>query len=138
MNRSVSVVGIGRVGLPLALHLARNGFQVYGIDKSKSLVETLRQGRMPFLEELGEAFLRCTLGKTFFPTADPSCIAETDDIIITLGTPRRLCDGRPHIRLGHRRPQRLHRGGEVVWAGRLGGGRVARRSRHGDPTRAGG
>lgn len=87
MNRSVSVVGIGRVGLPLALHLARNGFQVYGIDKSKSLVETLRQGRMPFLEEQGEAFLRCTLGKTFFPTAEPSCIAETDDIIITLGTP---------------------------------------------------
>ena len=44
----VSVVGLGRVGLPLALSLADRGLEVLGIDSDPARLETVREGRMPF------------------------------------------------------------------------------------------
>ncbi len=83
----IAIFGLGRVGLPLGLYFARQGATVYGVDHNAQLVETLRRGRMPFLEEQGEEFLQETLGKTFFPTTTLDCVAETESIILTLGTP---------------------------------------------------
>ena len=41
----VAVIGLGYVGLPLALDLAEAGHQVLGIDASSARVEQLRDGR---------------------------------------------------------------------------------------------
>jgi UDP-N-acetyl-D-glucosamine dehydrogenase len=40
----VAVIGIGYVGLPLAVELAREGFSVIGVDINRELVEQLRAG----------------------------------------------------------------------------------------------
>ena len=48
----VSVVGLGRVGLPLALSFAERGLHVVGIDNDPARLGAVRDGRMPF-EETG-------------------------------------------------------------------------------------
>lgn len=42
---AVSVIGLGYVGLPLALNVARAGFKVYGIDVDSKKISGLLNGR---------------------------------------------------------------------------------------------
>lgn len=44
----IAVVGLGKIGLPLAVQYARKGHRVTGIDISHSTVEAVNQGREPF------------------------------------------------------------------------------------------
>ncbi|HEV3228474.1 MAG TPA: nucleotide sugar dehydrogenase [Solirubrobacteraceae bacterium] len=88
MKYEVSVVGLGRVGLPLALCFADRGLRVLGVDKDPNRLETLRAGRMPF-EEQGTQELLERVGSTgrlelseHVPDA-----AQAEQIVITLGTP---------------------------------------------------
>src|SRR5882757_6573889 len=46
----VSVVGLGKLGAPLAAVLASRGFTVTGLDVSKTLVDALNAGKMPIVE----------------------------------------------------------------------------------------
>ena len=46
----VSVIGLGRVGLPLALAFADAGLRVLGVDKDPERLEAVRSRRMPFKE----------------------------------------------------------------------------------------
>ncbi len=46
----VSVVGLGRVGLPLALSFADRGLRVIGIDNDPTRLTAVREGTMPFQE----------------------------------------------------------------------------------------
>ena len=46
----VSVIGLGRVGLPLALAFADAGLRVLGVDKDAERLEAVRSRRMPFKE----------------------------------------------------------------------------------------
>ena len=87
MEKTVAVIGIGRVGLPLALVLAEAGFKVYGIDKDEAKVEGLKQGRMPFMEKNGPKLLKKWVNKRFFPTLSYETVKESGVIILTLGTP---------------------------------------------------
>src|SRR5690349_6301266 len=52
------VGGCGHVGLPLALAFARSGLNVSVYDIDDRAVETVRAGRMPFLESGAEPILR--------------------------------------------------------------------------------
>lgn len=45
MGRAVAVVGLGYVGLPLAVLLSRSGARVFGYDISESKIQDLRQGK---------------------------------------------------------------------------------------------
>lgn len=83
----VAVIGIGRVGLPLALVLADEGFFVYGIGRTKSKVDDINSGKIPFMEEGVSALLKKHVSKNFVSTVDYSCIEFCDYIILTLGTP---------------------------------------------------
>ena len=47
MTHDVSIIGLGRVGLPLALCFADRGLRVLGIDKDAERLDALRAGRMP-------------------------------------------------------------------------------------------
>lgn len=84
---TVAVIGLGRVGLPLALHLAEVGCTVHGIDTAAERIEALAAGRMPFLEEGGQALLTKHLGSRFHVGADLAAVDGVDTIVITLGTP---------------------------------------------------
>jgi UDP-N-acetyl-D-mannosaminuronic acid dehydrogenase len=83
----VAVVGLGRVGLPLALVLADRGCEVHGIDVDAGRLEALGAGRMPFLEEGAQALLDAHRGSRFFASSDLAAIARVRTIVITLGTP---------------------------------------------------
>src|SRR4029077_13944115 len=56
----VSVIGLGRVGLPLSLCFADAGMTVLGIDKDADRLETVRAGRMPFKEPGADELLSRT------------------------------------------------------------------------------
>lgn len=86
-THTAAVIGIGRVGLPMALVLAEAGCTTYGIGRSKEKINLLKQGLMPFIEKDGERLLKKHVNKHFIPTVDYAVVKECDYIILTLGTP---------------------------------------------------
>lgn len=90
-NRDVTmaVIGIGRVGLPLALSFADAGLHVIGVDRNPQHVETVNSGILPFLEHGAEPLLKETLDLgTFRATTDSkTAVNEADVVILTVGTP---------------------------------------------------
>jgi UDP-N-acetyl-D-mannosaminuronic acid dehydrogenase len=87
-QRTISVIGLGRVGLPLALSFADRGLRVLGIDHDPAVLKSLRAGRMPF-EEAGtqELLDRVTAAGRFELGDRAADAARADDIVITIGTP---------------------------------------------------
>jgi UDP-N-acetyl-D-mannosaminuronic acid dehydrogenase len=87
-RRTVSVIGLGRVGLPLALSFADRGLRVLGVDHDRGLLDSLRAGRMPWSEAGTQELLDRVSETERFELAERAAdAAETDDIVITLGTP---------------------------------------------------
>ena len=84
---SIAVVGLGRVGLPLALFFAEKGNIVFGIDVDLAKVNTLKRSEVPFIEEGAQAILKKYLGKSLFVSADFAPLSKAKIIILTLGTP---------------------------------------------------
>jgi UDP-N-acetyl-D-mannosaminuronic acid dehydrogenase len=84
----ISIIGLGRVGLPLALCFADRGLSVLGVDKDHELLASVRGGHMPFEERGTQELLDrvTTAGRLHF--ADRACdAAKAENIVITLGTP---------------------------------------------------
>src|SRR5919202_1787620 len=50
MTGTVAIVGLGRIGLPLALSFADRGVDVVGVDRDARVLELVAEGRMPFRE----------------------------------------------------------------------------------------
>ena len=84
----VTVVGLGFVGLTTALGFAEYGHKVYGIEANEARLNTIRSGKLPFLEPgLDEALTR-HLGKNFIPTTDwETAVADSDYVYYCVGTP---------------------------------------------------
>src|SRR5438270_9253153 len=84
----VSVVGLGRVGLPLAMSFADRGLRVIGIDKDPARLQAVREARMPFAETGAQALLERAgaSGRLSLSERVPDA-ARARHIVITLGTP---------------------------------------------------
>jgi UDP-N-acetyl-D-mannosaminuronic acid dehydrogenase len=88
VSGSVSVIGLGRVGLPLALSFADRGMQVLGIDHDPAVLAALRAGRMPFEESGTQEMLERVLASGRLELAERAVdAARSQDIVITIGTP---------------------------------------------------
>src|SRR3954465_2335893 len=84
MRYDVCVIGLGRIGLPLALSFADHGLSVLGVDTDQERLTALREGRMPFKEPgTDELIARVDLDVST-RAADA---AQADAIVLTLGTP---------------------------------------------------
>ncbi len=83
MERGFAVVGLGYVGLPVALALAKKFAPVIGFDVSEQRIAALRQGR-DATGEVPEAALRETQLRL---TDDPDALAEASFLIVTVPTP---------------------------------------------------
>jgi UDP-N-acetyl-D-mannosaminuronic acid dehydrogenase len=84
----VVVGGFGRAGLPLALSLASKGKRVCAFDINRERGDLVAQGKMPFVEAGAEEILRNVLRSGHLKLSlDPRVIAETDTVIIIIGTP---------------------------------------------------
>jgi UDP-N-acetyl-D-mannosaminuronic acid dehydrogenase len=88
VDADVSVIGLGRVGLPLALSFADRGLRVVGVDVDRDRLAALAAGRMPFKETGAQELLERVLAAGTFTTSDvPTDAARARDIVLTLGTP---------------------------------------------------
>lgn len=82
----VGVVGMGYVGLPLALLLSEQRFAVTGFDVDDDKVKTLNDGDSYIIRILG-AEIQSAQGHGFRATADYSMAAQMDVVIICVPTP---------------------------------------------------
>ncbi|MCW2968122.1 MAG: nucleotide sugar dehydrogenase, partial [Solirubrobacteraceae bacterium] len=88
MDADVSVIGLGRVGLPLALSFAERGLRVIGIDRDADRLAMLHDGRMPFHEEgADDALARVLAGDRLSFSDSVVDAAGADHIVLTVGTP---------------------------------------------------
>jgi len=84
----VAVVGLGRVGLPLALCFADHGLSVIGIDNNPEITGALRSGRMPFEEAGMPAILERVIAAGRLSVGERAAeAANAENIVLTLGTP---------------------------------------------------
>ena len=88
MSEQVAVIGLGRVGLPLALSFADRGYNVIGIEREQLALDELAGGRMPFAETGTQQLLeRVQASGRLRTSRRVQDAAEADHIVLTLGTP---------------------------------------------------
>ena len=81
------VVGLGYVGLPLAVELVNAGYRVLGYDITQRVVDGLNAGRS-HVKDISTAQLQAVLQSgRFSATTDPSRLGEPDAISICVPTP---------------------------------------------------
>jgi UDP-N-acetyl-D-glucosamine dehydrogenase len=85
----VGVLGLGYVGLPLAVEFAKAGFQVIGIDVSEPKVRMLNQGESYIQDVPTEEVAELVRKGLLKATADFSIIGELDTLNICVPTPLR-------------------------------------------------
>ena len=82
----VGVIGLGYVGLPLAVAFAESGAEVVGLDVSEERITTLAKGESD-VEDVPSDTLTPLVGERIALTTDPAQLAECDAIIICVPTP---------------------------------------------------
>ncbi len=85
----VGILGLGYVGLPLAVEFARAGFEVVGIDVQQRRTESLNLGVSYVQDVPSETISSLVDSGRFRATSDFSVIAELDSINICVPTPLR-------------------------------------------------
>jgi UDP-N-acetyl-D-glucosamine dehydrogenase len=86
---TIAVIGLGYVGLPLAVEMARAGQKVYGIDVNDEKVRSIKRG-VSYVQDVKSSDLKKVVksGK-LIATTDYSVISEADAIDICVPTPLR-------------------------------------------------
>lgn len=84
MKEKINVVGLGYIGLPTALTMAANGFEVVGTDYNKDLVDTLNHGKTTFEEKGLDDLFKSALEKGIKFTTE---YQQTDIYIVAVPTP---------------------------------------------------
>lgn len=85
----VGIVGMGYVGLPLAVAFAQAGFQVVGVDIDRAKVDSLNQG-ISYVEDISSDVLTSLVSKGHLSASDDyDVLASVDTISICVPTPLR-------------------------------------------------
>lgn len=84
-NKTISILGLGYVGLPLALRCREKEYNVYGFDLDKDKINQIKKGESPIVEEFIEE--RKALLKQINASDDPKTIRKADIVIICVPTP---------------------------------------------------
>jgi UDP-N-acetyl-D-glucosamine dehydrogenase len=83
----IGVIGLGYVGLPLALEWVKSGFVTYGIDLNAEKVQALAAGKSYVKDVSGEELAACLNSGRFFQTCDYSVLKWLDAVFICVPTP---------------------------------------------------
>ncbi len=83
---AIGVIGLGYVGLPLAIAFAQAGFTVVGFDVDRERVAALNDGICP-ISDVAAAALKGALATNFRATGDFEQLAEVDVVTICVPTP---------------------------------------------------
>ena len=88
----VTVIGLGYVGLPVAIASVQAGFRVTGLDTNDQIVAGLMAGRS-HVDDVSDAEIAEILAAGFRATADDTQIDPQDVIVICVPTPLSEADG---------------------------------------------
>ena len=81
------IVGLGYVGLPLAMEIVRAGYRVLGFDVNARVVDSLNGGRSHIQDVPAAAVADAVKATRFSATADLARLKEPDVISISVPTP---------------------------------------------------
>jgi nucleotide sugar dehydrogenase len=116
-DQHVCIVGLGYVGLTLAIALADAGFQVSGIERNRAVAAIIRSGRAHFSEEGLDAHLSVAVadGRLVVYDEIPDGL-DAGAYIVTVGTP---VDDRNKVRIAPLQNalgevRRAMKGGELI------------------------
>jgi len=85
----IAILGLGYVGLPLAVVFSEAGFHVTGVDPDKRKIDALAQGKSYIPDVKTEAVEKLVKGGIFTATTDFSVLREMDAVSICVPTPLR-------------------------------------------------
>jgi UDP-N-acetyl-D-glucosamine dehydrogenase len=91
---NLAVIGLGYVGLPLAIEAANSKLKVAGYDINESVVDSLNKS-MSHVEDISDKVLQDALSKDLMITSDSSVLGESEYIVISVPTP--LTDYQPDL-----------------------------------------
>jgi UDP-N-acetyl-D-glucosamine dehydrogenase len=86
---TAAVIGLGYVGLPLAMEYVGAGIEVIGIDVDESKVRSLKAGKSYIGDVPAEVVKKALAAGKFTPTVDFSSVAMADTVNICVPTPLR-------------------------------------------------
>lgn len=85
-SATIGIIGLGYVGLPLALAYEKFGFSVLGFDVNDSLVNGLKAGKSP-IKHIPSDDVSAAMSGKFDATTDFSRANEVDAVILCVPTP---------------------------------------------------
>jgi UDP-N-acetyl-D-glucosamine dehydrogenase len=86
-DTKIGVIGLGYVGLPLAITASECGWLVIGYDKNEEMVNGLAQG-LSHIDDVASTRLEKALSSnSFTPTTNPEQLSDVDICIICVPTP---------------------------------------------------
>ena len=88
-SAKAGVVGLGYVGLPLAVEIAESGLQVTGFDVQQHKVDAINAGKSYILDVPSERVAALVRAKRLSATSDYARVAELDTINVCVPTPLR-------------------------------------------------
>ncbi len=83
----IGVIGLGYVGLPLAISFSRVGFTVLGLDKNNARVKRIREGKNYNEDVSIEEIAKLQKKKKFIASCDLSLLSSVDVVFICVPTP---------------------------------------------------
>jgi UDP-N-acetyl-D-glucosamine dehydrogenase len=86
-NATAAVIGLGYVGLPLALEIASAGFNVVGIDLDQNKIATLNEGQSYIGDVSDKTIGDAIKTERFTPTSNFSALRDVDTVSICVPTP---------------------------------------------------
>ncbi len=87
MNRQVAIIGLGYVGLPIAVAAAQSGYIVNGIDKNEKKLGQMRDGKSPIEDISNSDVSKLINDKCLEVSNDFSKIKDSQVILICVPTP---------------------------------------------------
>lgn len=91
MNK-VSFIGLGKLGLPLATCMAKNGIKIIGLDINKKVIDDLNNVKAPFFETDLQKNIELAKNNTVY-SLNYELVKDTDVTIILVNTPSNKKDG---------------------------------------------
>jgi UDP-N-acetyl-D-glucosamine dehydrogenase len=86
-DATVAIIGLGYVGLPLAVEFAKAGLRVIGYDVNQRLVDALKLGQSHVQDVASSDVAAMLKGGRFIPTTDESQLGDADAVSIAVPTP---------------------------------------------------
>ncbi len=87
MTKAISVVGLGKLGAPMAACFAAKGFRVIGVDVDARKVEALNRGRAPVFEPGLVELLQAARDRLTATQDIEAAVAATDVTFVVVATP---------------------------------------------------